>query len=196
MRWRYLLGAALCGLLLMRSHAAVVVPLALIGLACAVLYSAFLKRFALGDLLIIIAFGVGLTLGAYGVQASSLSTEGILLVLIYSIPICLLVDAILHANNIRDARDDRSAHVSTMATVLSPGGAQVLQQFLLFGPIAFVVVGVATRYLPVWSLGALLSIPLLVRASRTGSVEGTAQAHLAFGLLYTASFLIKPAFLY
>jgi 1,4-dihydroxy-2-naphthoate octaprenyltransferase len=189
-------GAALCGLLLMRSHAAVVVPLALIGLACAVLYSAFLKRFALGDLLIIIAFGVGLTLGAYGVQASSLSTEGILLVLIYSIPICLLVDAILHANNIRDARDDRSAHVSTMATVLSPGGAQVLQQFLLFGPIAFVVVGVATRYLPVWSLGALLSIPLLVRASRTGSVEGTAQAHLAFGLLYTASFLIKPAFLY
>ena len=189
-------GAALCGLALLQSRPAVVVPLALIGLACAVLYSAFLKRYALGDLLIIIAFGVGLTVGAYGVQASSLSTDGVLLVLIYSIPVCLLVDAILHANNLRDAQDDRAADVRTMATVLSPAGGQMLQRVLLFGPLVFIIIGVVTRYLPLWSLATWLAIPLLLRAARTGSVEGTAQTHLVFGLLYTVSFLLTPVFLY
>jgi 1,4-dihydroxy-2-naphthoate octaprenyltransferase len=109
--------------------------------------------------------------------------------------VCLLVDAILHANNLRDARDDRAARVQTLATVLSPRGGQLLQLFLLFGPLAFVVIGVLTRFLPLWSLATLLAIPLLVRAARTGSVEGTAQTHLAFGLLYTGSLLATPVFL-
>jgi 1,4-dihydroxy-2-naphthoate octaprenyltransferase len=188
-------GAAVCGLLLLRTRPEVVVPLALVGLACALLYSAFLKRYGLGDLLIIIAFGVGLTLGAYGVQAYALSTGAVLLVMLYSLPICLLVDAILHANNLRDARDDRAADVNTLATVLSPRGGQMLQFFLLFGPVVFVVIGVLVRFLPLWSLGTLLAVPLLIRAARTGSVEGTAQTHLAFGLLYTASLLLTPVFL-
>jgi 1,4-dihydroxy-2-naphthoate octaprenyltransferase len=188
-------GAALCGLLLLRTRPEVVVPLALVGLACAVLYSAFLKRYGLGDLLIIMAFGIGLTLGAYGVQAYGLSTGAVLLVMLYSLPICLLVDAILHANNLRDARDDRAANVNTLASVLSPRGGQMLQLFLLFGPVVFVIIGVLVRFLPLWSLGTLLAVPLLMRAARTGSVEGTAQTHLAFGLLYTVSLLLTPMFL-
>ena len=42
-------------------------------------------------------------------------------------------------------------------------------------------------WLPLWSLVTLLAAPLLVRAARSGSVEGTAQTHLVFGLLYVAS---------
>ena len=187
-------GAGLCGLLLLRSHAAAVVPLALSGLGCAILYSAFLKRYGLGDLLIIIAFGVGLTLGAYAVQAGELSTRAALFVCIYSIPVCLLVDAILHANNLRDAAHDRAARVRTLATVLSARAGQLWQLFLLFGPLAFILIGVLIGFLPIWSLGTLLAVPLLVRAARTGSVEGTAQTHLAFGLLYTLSLLLKPVF--
>jgi 1,4-dihydroxy-2-naphthoate octaprenyltransferase len=188
-------GAAVCGLLLLGRNPTVVIPLALIGLACAVLYPALLKRFGLGDLLIIVAFGIGLTLGAYAVQARSFSTTAALFVIGYSIPVCLLVDAILHANNLRDARDDRAADVRTLATMLSPRAGQMWQLFLLFGPLLFVAVGVVARILPLWSLATLLSIPLLIRAARTGSVEGTAQTHLAFGLLYTSSFLLKPVFL-
>jgi 1,4-dihydroxy-2-naphthoate octaprenyltransferase len=184
-----LAGAALCGLILLRANPPAVISLALIGLACAVLYPAFLKRFGLGDLLIIIAFGPGLTLGAYAVQAGALSVDAALRVVCYSLPICLLVDAILHANNLRDARDDEAAHVRTLATMLPPKVAQLLQQFLLFGPLVFVIAGVALRLLPVVSLIALVAFPLLLRAARTGSVEGTAQTHLAFGLLYTVAFL-------
>lgn len=182
-------GAGFCGLLLLRGHAAVIVPLALIGLGCAVLYPAFLKKYGLGDLLIIIAFGFGLTLGAYGVQTGHLSARQILLVAFYALPICLLVDAILHANNLRDAADDRAADVRTLATMLGRKLGQRLQLLLLFGPLLFVLGGVGAGFLPWWSLLTLLATPLLVRAVRTGSVEGTAQTHLVFGLLYTAAFL-------
>jgi 1,4-dihydroxy-2-naphthoate octaprenyltransferase len=189
-------GAALCALVLLRSHAAVVVPLATLGLACAVLYSAALKKYALGDLLIMLSFGLGLTLGAYGVQAPGFAVEQWLRVAFFSVPLCLLVDAILHANNLRDAADDRRARVRTLATVLSPRAGHILQGVLLFGPLGFVILGVLTALLPVWSLATLLAGPLLLRASRSGSVEGTAQTHLVFGLLYTASFLLRPMFLW
>jgi len=93
-------GAAACGLALLPGHSAAVLPLALIGLGCAVLYPAVLKRYALGDLLIILAFGLGLTLGAYAVQQSgTLSARQWLLVSLYAVPVCLLVDAILHAKS-------------------------------------------------------------------------------------------------
>lgn len=182
-------AAAACAVFLLPTHARIVVPLALIGLGCAVLYSALLKKYALGDLLIIVAFGFGLTLGAYGVQVPAISAAQCVTVSLYSIPICLLVDAILHANNLRDAADDRAVHVRTLATLLPPKAAQALQLCLLFGPLVFVLLSVIAQFLPLWSLATLLSLPLLIRAARSGSVEGTAQTHLAFGLLYTASFL-------
>ena len=189
-------GAAVCGLILLRANSAAIIPLALIGLGCAVLYPAFLKQYGLGDLLIIIAFGVGLTLGAYVVQAGEVTARQWLLVSFLSLPICLLVDAILHANNLRDAADDRAAQVRTLATTLSPRGGRLLQLLLLFGPLSFVVLGVVAGLLPVWTLATFLSLPLLLRAAKTGSVEGTAQTHLVFGLLYTGAFLLKPVFLW
>ncbi len=167
----------------------------LIGLGCAVLYSALLKRFGLGDLLIVLSFGVGLTVGAYGVQIRPLTPHGCLLAALYSVPICLLVDAILHANNLRDAPNDRSARVRTIATVLSPAGGERFQLFLLFGPLAFVLAAVGSGWLPLWSLATLAATPLLWRAARTGSVEGTAQTHLVFGLLYIGSLLLRPVFI-
>ena len=187
-------GAAVCGLLLLQNHAAVVVPLALVGLGCATLYPAFLKRYALGDFLIILAFGIGLTLGAYGVQTGLLSTRQWLLIALYAVPVSLLVDGILHANNLRDAPDDRAARVLTLATLLPPRFGLALLQVLVFGPLAFVVAGVLVRFLPVWSLASLLAAPLLVKAFKTINVPLTAQAHLIFGVLYTVSLLLKPVF--
>jgi 1,4-dihydroxy-2-naphthoate octaprenyltransferase len=190
-----LAGGAICGALLVREHPHTVLPLSLVGLACAVCYSAFLKKHGFGDLLIMIAFGMGLTLGAYGIQARVFTGRSAGIVAIYSIPICLLVDAILNANNIRDTTDDRAAHVRTFAAMLGPRGALRWQWLLLFGPIGFVLCGILFGFVPLWSLGTLLALPLLLRAYGSGSVEGTAQTHLAFGLLYALSFLPRPLML-
>ena len=129
-------GAMLCGLALLPGHVRVIVPLALLGLGCAVLYPAVLKRYGLGDLLIILAFGVGLTVGTYGVQEGALNARQWGLVSLVSLPVCLLVDAILHANNLRDSADDRiagGADAGDDPFTRRAGGA--CSSVLVFGPV-------------------------------------------------------------
>ncbi len=182
-----LAAAAVCGLAVFQRQPLLVSVLVLIGLGCAVFYSVVLKRFGLGEFLIVVSFGLGLTIGAYGVQTLPLTARGCWLTALYSLPVCLLVDAILHANNLRDAEDDRASKVRTLANLFPRRVGEYWQLVLLFGPLAFVLVGVATRWLPVWSLATFAATPLLLRAARSGSVEGTAQTHLVFGLLYVGS---------
>ena len=190
-----LAGAALCGVLIVARRPAalsLVVPLALVGAACAVLYAATLKRFALGDLIIMTAFGFGLTLGAYGVQTPVASGGQIGRILLLSLPLTLLVDAILHANNIRDADDDGASGVLTLARALGPRGSAVLQAVLVFGPLVLVVAFAALRLIPPSALAVLLTTPLLIKGFRTGGVPFLAQAHLLFGLLYALGVVVLP----
>lgn len=188
-------GAAVCGgLILLRAPQAfnVVVPLASLGLFCAVMYTPALKQFALGDVAIMTAFGLGLTLGAYGVQTPLVQDSQTCLVLLLSLPLTLLVDAILHANNIRDTSDDSAAGVRTLAGVLGTEKSQQLQAVLLFGPVALVVAFVLLGLLPWSGFAVLLSLPVLVKAYKSGDVPFTAQAHLLFGVLYALSVAVLP----
>lgn len=189
--WRFgvalLLAAGGCGLtLLWRSPQlwSVVGPLALLGAACAILYTWFLKKIALGDLTIMTAFGLGLTLGSYAVQTPVTNAPQVGLILLLSLPLTLLVDAILHANNIRDAANDSALGYRTVASLLGPGASQILQSVLVFGPIALVALFVVVKLLPLSALSVVLSLPMLMKAYRTGDVPMTAQTHLLFGVLY------------
>ncbi len=192
-----LAGAAMCGLAVLllaktENLIAVVAPLALLGLACAVLYTSVLKRYALGDLVIMLAFGVGLTLGAYGVQTPLVSAGQAGLVLLAALPITLLVDAILHANNMRDTATDSESGVHTVASLLGTRGSQILQAVLIFGPVVLVLTFVLLKMLPWTSLAVLLAVPVLIKAYRTGDVPFCAQSHLLFGVLYSLSIAVLP----
>ena len=193
-------GAGLCGLMLLARQPRAVALLAVFGLACAVLYPALLKQYALGDVIIIAAFGIGLTVGAYAVQTGQITGSGINYAILASLPVAVLTDAILHINNIINRVDDKAAGTRTIANLLSEPAAQRLQIVLLAFPVVFVLAGVAAHFLapesfyalPVWSLIALVSVPALYKAYKTGSIPLTAMAHLAFGVPYALSFLIKP----
>ncbi|MBC8104908.1 MAG: prenyltransferase [Cytophagales bacterium] len=192
-----LAGAGVCGIALLflartENLFAVVVPLALLGLACAVLYTPVLKRYALGDLVIMIAFGLGLTVGTYGVQTPLATTGQLGLIALAALPVTLLVDAILHANNMRDTQTDGASGVRTLASLLGPQGSAALQAVLLFGPVILVLVLALLRILPWTSLAVLLAVPVLIKAYRTGDVPFCAQAHLLFGLLYALSVVVVP----
>ena len=192
-----LAGAAVCGLAVLllaktENLIAVVIPLAVLGFACAVLYTSVLKRYALGDLVIMLAFGVGLTLGAYGVQTPLISAGQAGLVILAALPITLLVDAILHANNMRDTATDNESGVHTVASLLGKQGSQILQGILIFGPVVLVLSFVLLKMLPWSSLAVLLAVPVLIKAYRTGDVPFCAQAHLLFGVLYSLSIVVLP----
>jgi 1,4-dihydroxy-2-naphthoate octaprenyltransferase len=167
-----------------------IVGLVVIGALAALLYSMALKRYALGDLLIMLTFGFGFSLGAYLAQMAPLEPASVGHVLVLSLPVASLVDAILHANNLRDRLDDRNAGVYTLANLLPVAWGKGLLLGLLFFPLLFVVVGVLWHLLPPFALLTLLALPAIVKAYRTINVVGTAQAHLLFGLLYNLSLLL------
>jgi 1,4-dihydroxy-2-naphthoate polyprenyltransferase len=120
-----------------------------------------------------------------------------------SIPIGLLVAAILHANEWRDISEDARAGISTLSSALGANGAHLLYVTLITG--AYVVVGGAAigRLLPVSTLLVVLSLPVFVwvlRASElgaTGQVRAlsmidlkTARLHMTFGALLVAGLFL------
>jgi 1,4-dihydroxy-2-naphthoate octaprenyltransferase len=124
------------------------------------------KYRALGDLGIFISFGPLLVLGSYFVQTEKLE----LLPLLFSFPLGLLIVAILHANNYRDAETDRRAGARTLAQILGERGSRYAYYFLVLTPYAFVVAfGAAVTP---WVLLALPTIVLPLRTIRQLNVAG------------------------
>jgi 1,4-dihydroxy-2-naphthoate octaprenyltransferase len=186
----------------------VLLPVLALGLVLGGGYTASptrLKYRALGDVSVFLAFGVGITLGSYAVQTGRLAWEPVL----YSVPVGLLIWAILHANNLRDAVTDRQVSIRTVAMLLGPSGAGALYVALLGLAYLSLVVMAALRWIVPAALLPLLSLPLAVKAVRqlqsgsgaglsltaSGGASGqrqggivnldmrTAQLQMAFGLL-------------
>lgn len=153
------------------------------------------KFHALGLPLVFLLMGPLMVLGSYYAISGGFSTAA----LVASLPIGLLVAAILHANEWRDMSEDARAGISTLSARIGAQGAHQVYIALLTG--AYLVTGAAAiwRLLPVSALLVLLSLPVFVwvlRASElgaTGQVRAlsmidlkTARLHFAFGLLLVA----------
>ena len=199
----YLLSA-LFGIVLIAARGWPVAAIGLVGLVGGFGYSApplQYKYKALGIPLVFVLMGPLMVMGSYFVVTGSLAWQPLLV----SIPIGLLVVAILHGNEWRDITDDARYGIGTLSTHIGRRWAHLGYLALVTG--AYLVLGLAVllRALPVTSLLALLSLPLLVRAIRASElgIQGqqraiakidleTAQLHAAFGLLYVLG-LAMPA---
>ncbi len=53
---------------------------------------------------------------------------------VWTVPMAMLVSAILHANNWRDAITDTEKRVKTVASLLGDSGSLRYYHFLVFGP--------------------------------------------------------------
>ncbi len=156
-----------------------------------------LKYRALGDLAVFLAFGPLMAAGAYYVQTSQLAWLPVWL----SIPIGLLTIAILHGNNYRDIAEDRAAGYHTVASLLGPRGSAIYYTALLAGAYVSTVLFVILQWLPLWSLGVVLTLPLAWRNVSVAFNHArvafsfldllTAQLHLAFSLLIVAGLLLE-----
>jgi 1,4-dihydroxy-2-naphthoate polyprenyltransferase len=165
----------------------------------------FLKSRALGDLAVFLNFGILGSLGAWVVQTRSFSW----LPIIWTVPLAMLVSAILHANNWRDLASDGERNVFTMAHTLGDRGSQAYYGVLLFGSMALILlftavprfVAVPLPALPPTFLIVLAAFPralkLWGRARRRIAPEkpmdfvildgATADYNLLFGLLCTGA---------
>jgi 1,4-dihydroxy-2-naphthoate octaprenyltransferase len=199
---------AVSGLLIAAATGRSLFVVGAIGLVVGAGYS-LLKARSLGDLAVFLNFGLLGAAGAWIVQMGTFSWVPV----VWTVPMALLVIAILHANNWRDVRSDGERRVTTVAGLLGDRGSLVYYGGLLFLPFVIDIVLVAWPRLgraplppmPLTFLLVLLALPNAVRlwgrARRRAAprrpldfviLDGaTANHNLVFGLLSTAAAVLE-----
>ena len=192
------------GLVLVTLTGTVLLIIGAVGVAIGAAYT-LLKYNTLGDLAVFLNFGILGGLGSWVVQTKSFSW----IPAVWTVPMAMLVIAILHANNWRDTISDGELRVRTFASVLGDKGSFAYYGLLLFGSMALIFAFILVprllfRTLPAmpWTFVlVLLALPkafqLWGRARRRRAprqpmdfiiLDGaTAQYNLIFGLLCTVS---------
>jgi 1,4-dihydroxy-2-naphthoate polyprenyltransferase len=169
------------------------------GAAIAFLYTRdrfCLKYAGLGDAAVFLAFGPLPTVGTHWVLTGRL--DG--LPLLWGCAPGCLAAAILHANNWRDAGEDRGRGCRTLAGMLGPKGCAAYYRGLLVAPLLLAVLLWAASLHPALrglapraALAVLAALPAAVRLARATDLAAldarTAQYHLAFTLLLVLAFV-------
>ncbi len=193
----------LLGLILVWVRGTDILYLGLFGLIAGIFYTVKpfqFKYIALGDVLIFLAFGPLLVLGSYFALTGNMDWNIIWL----SFPIGFLVVGILHANNTRDMKFDREAHIRTFASIIGIKGAKFEYYFLVIGAYLATVLLVLTGVVGWYVLLVVLSLPAAVKNIKQfskASLENpkeiamldvqTAQLHMQFGLLFIIGILLN-----
>jgi 1,4-dihydroxy-2-naphthoate octaprenyltransferase len=187
--------AALVGLGLIAARGWPIVALGVAGLAGGYFYTAppFEYKFrALGLPLVFLLMGPLMTVGSYYAVTGAWSPVALVL----SLPIGLLVAAILHGNEWRDIREDTRAGIITLSSRIGRQWAHYGYLGLTLGAYMVLALAVVADALPPSTLLAILSLPLLVVVVRAAELGASGQAralamidlqtarlHAAFGLL-------------
>jgi 1,4-dihydroxy-2-naphthoate octaprenyltransferase len=167
--------AVLVGVALIAARGWPIVVLGLIGLAGGYFYTAppFQYKFrAMGVPLVFLQMGPLMTLGGYYAVSGTWSPVALVL----SIPIGLLVAAILHGNEWRDISEDTRAGIATLSSEVGRTWAHYSYLGLTLGAYIALGLSVAFGALPPATLVAILSLPLLVIVLRSAELGATGQA--------------------
>ena len=116
------------------------IEMILIGIACVVfcfLYTTTLSYIAMGDVLVLLFFGIVPVCCTYYVEVPSVTWEELYPVFLMSIGCGLVVDTLLLVNNYRDVENDRRAGKRTLVVFIGKKATEVI--FLLVVPIALAI---------------------------------------------------------
>ncbi|MBM3325116.1 MAG: 1,4-dihydroxy-2-naphthoate octaprenyltransferase, partial [Calditrichaeota bacterium] len=194
--------AFLLGIYLVAVRGWVIVALGIGGLLGGYFYTARpinLKYRALGEPVIFLLFGVLMVWGAWFVQTGRFAWEPMLV----SVPVALLVTAIVHANNLRDILTDQKAGFRTLSAHLNPRGSSLFYCALVALSFLWLLPMVLSGILEWYVFVALLSLPAalkVVKVVRRLDAKPdsplafadvlTAQLHMQYGLLLAAGILV------
>jgi len=195
--------AVVIGFYLIALRGPAIVGLGLLGLAGGFFYTAppfEYKYRALGVPLVFALMGPLMVEGSYFAVSGSWSMEA----LIASIPVGLLVAAILDGNEWRDIGEDTRAGIRTLSGDIGREYAHYVYVALVLGAYMALGLAVAARLLPPATLLAILSLPFLAQVIRsaelgaTGQMRAiamidlqTARLHMVFGALLVAGILVS-----
>ena len=152
---------------------------------------------ALGEAAAGIFMGPVIVLIAYFIQQDTITLPAVLL----SVPISILVGAILLANNIRDAEGDARKGRKTLAILWGREKAIIFLNRMFMTSYIWTVALVLFKVASPWTLLVFLGIPKatrsvnLFRAGSTPSemmpaMKATSQLHSQFGILFSIGILL------
>ena len=148
-----------------------------------------------------LALGPLAVIGVYYVMTGSIALEPI----IASIPIGILVAAILYVNEVPDYEADKSAGKRHLIVMLGKEKAVKFLPLIFLLVYSSIIFGVVFRITPVWTLIALLTFPVALNvikiagskynhtAEYTPAMAKTIAIHSITGILICVGYLI-PAF--
>ena len=93
------------------------------------------KYIALGDILILLTFGPITVIYSYMAQAGHYSIYPIF----YALPLTLNTEAILHSNNTRDMKHDKSVGILTLSMLLGKQYSYYLYCLLIYSPYIIII---------------------------------------------------------
>ncbi len=143
-------------------------PLLVVGAACALLYTPFITKVGWPEW----APGVGLgalpVLGIYFVQTTAYTLPAV----IACIPSGILVHNLLLLSEFPDAEADKKAGRKTLPIIMGKEKAWIVYSVLTIVVYLWIIGGVVTEKMPVFSLLALLTLPLAIKAIRGARKHG------------------------
>lgn len=198
--WIIFALAAGLGLYLAFLRGWVVIAIGLAAILSAIAYTGGpfpLGYYGLGDLFVFIFFGVAAVAGTYFVQVGSVSVAAWWM----SVPVGLIITAILVVNNLRDIENDRKGNKLTLAVRLGVHGTRTEYLLCMAGAYLIVPIAAALGLIPWTGLLAWLSLPLAIKTARTvftqagrplnAALAGTGQIALLFSLLFGIGLMVS-----
>ncbi len=159
----YIVGTAI-GIYLAYSKGLFVLVLGLIGLFSGFFYASppfKLANRGVGEIFVGVNFGVLMTLGSYYVQTQTLSAES----LIASIPVSLLIFAVVYVNEFQDYNADKVIGKRTLVVRFGRKKAAHGYAILMGAVYLSILIGVLSRIMPSSALIGLVTIPIAIKAT-------------------------------
>ncbi len=197
------LAGSLIGLFLLAQSGPLLWIIGIGGVLVAISYTAGpfpLAYHGLGEIAVAIFMGPAIVVGAYYVMSPTVDEPRIAELCLISLPIALMVAAILHANNIRDMDADRAVNKRTLAVIFGIRFARAEYIFLVLGAYVAQALLTVAGLLPPAALLTLITLPEAIRLIRIFNssravpllhqAQGrTAKLHGQFGLLLVLGWL-------
>jgi len=158
----FILGISI-GLYLVWLRGWIILLLGIIGVVSGLFYTSYPFSWAslgVGETLVGVNFGVLMSLGAYYVQTQSTAIEP----LVASIPVALLITAVLYVNEFPDYNADKTVGKSTLVVRLGREKATWGYLILMATTYISILLGVLNGLMPIFSLMGIITLPLAIKA--------------------------------
>jgi 1,4-dihydroxy-2-naphthoate octaprenyltransferase len=196
----FFVAGSVIGFYLAATRGYPVLVLGMIGVFSGYFYTAPPLRLAshgAGEVLVGLNFGTLMTLGAYYVQAQQFSKG----VIIASVPLAVLIAAVLYINEFQDAAADSAAGKKHLVVRLGKQRAAKLFAVIVFTPYVIIAIASAWAIMPSYALFSLCAIPFSLIAVRTALLKHsdsralvpanamTVLSHLIVGVLLILGYI-------